>query len=213
MGVLHMPDFEPLPPLDDLFGWLPPPEDLVPFTLRPRDLQRIVEWKDLGTFDEVFSLSDGPSSDFAVERRFCRDGKNWMRVSELYGESCADIEILPNGYMGEIKAVPPIEAVYESRFRNFIFFPSLAKDIASFLDYGTFQELLDLHDGPFRNFSFVRTYSEGDRHMVRMIRHFYPSFVDIELLPNGLMGEIRPVPPMEAIEEARRTGWHCGLLR
>ena len=91
--------------------------------------------------------------------------------------------------------------------RSFLFSQSMVDDVASWRTHDTFENLWALRDGPFVSFGTIRWFEEDGRRFIRMIKATGNRFVDIEVLPDGTMGEIRPVPPPEAIEEARAQGW------
>lgn len=91
--------------------------------------------------------------------------------------------------------------------REFIFSESMVEDIASWRDYDTFANLFDMRDGPFVSFGTIRWFTEDERRFIRMIKAPANRFVDVEVLASGWIGEIRPVPIDEAIDEARGQGW------
>ena len=186
---------------------IPIPADLAPYKFRPVLLKLISEWRECGTFEEIFALKEGLSKDMSVHRRFGEEGRQWVRLREVLGRSFVDLEILPNGNIGEVRPVPPEQAVPESVLLDFTFWPALVRGLLTWQDYDTFDNLLDMHDGPFGSYGLVRRFSEGSREFARMVKAPKPSFVDIEILSDGKIGEIRPVPPLEAFVEAESKGW------
>lgn len=189
-------------------GKIPIPTDLAPYTFPRVLLKHINEWRECGTLDEILALKEGLSQDLAVYRRFSADGRQWTRLSVIFGRSFVDLEVLPNGNIGEVRPVPPEQAVPDAFLRQLTFSTKTAEGLGTWRDYATFDKLLDMYDGPFRSiYGFVRRFHEGTREFARMVEPPDPCFVDIEILPNGKMGEIRPVPPLEAYDETEREGW------
>lgn len=187
---------------------IPIPAELAPYTFPKVLSKRIGEWRECGTLDEILALKDGLSKDLAMYRRFTADGQQWARLMVIFGKSFVDLEILPSGNIGEVRPVPPEQAVPDAFLRKFTFPSKSVQALQSWKDHDTFDNLQVMYDGPFRSsYGFVRRFHEGTREFARMVEPPDPRFVDIEILPNGKMGEIRPVPPLEAFDETERRGW------
>lgn len=106
---------------------------------------------------------------------------------------------------------PPDSDAPPADLRPFTFAKFMVDNIESWRDHDTFENILALRDGPFVSFGTVRWFEEGGRRFLRMVEAPDSRFVDVEVKPDGMMGEIRPVPPLEAIREARARGWTRGL--
>lgn len=73
----------------------------------------IALFHDLGqTFEESRTSHDGALSSWQEIERFERDGRQWVVLQEPLYEYAAELEIKPNGDVGEIIPVAP-ERAYE----------------------------------------------------------------------------------------------------
>jgi hypothetical protein len=76
-----------------------------------RDLARVRSWKDSMPVEALLEERGGPFLGTYVEiDRPVRDGRRFIRFTEPVFEYCLDVEVLPDGKMGEVIAVPAEEA-------------------------------------------------------------------------------------------------------
>jgi hypothetical protein len=67
------------------------------------EIDRLASWSDSDTFANLLDMHDGPFGSFGTVQYFGRDGKSWVRVKSVMNGEVIDIEIRPDGYMGEIR--------------------------------------------------------------------------------------------------------------
>jgi hypothetical protein len=67
------------------------------------EIDRLASWSDHDTLANLLDMEDGPFGSFGTVEYFGRDGKSWVRVKSVTNGELIDIEIRPDGYMGEIR--------------------------------------------------------------------------------------------------------------
>lgn len=72
----------------------------------------------MGTFAALCKEHDGPFIEWGSVRSFTQDGKQWHRMVAGNRKYMIDIELLPDGHMGVIRAVPPEESYREHKERG-----------------------------------------------------------------------------------------------
>ncbi len=66
-------------------------------------IRDLIAWRDYDTYDNLLAMRDGPFGSYGNMHYFERDGKKWVRMEQVLGGSAVEIELKPNGYMGEIQ--------------------------------------------------------------------------------------------------------------
>jgi hypothetical protein len=73
------------------------------------ETDRLAAWCDYDTFHNLLELRDGPFGSYGTTQYFNRDGKSWVRMAGALTGHLIDIEIKPDGYMGEIRYADAID--------------------------------------------------------------------------------------------------------
>jgi hypothetical protein len=71
------------------------------------EMDRLAAWRDYDTFGSLLDMRDGPLGSYGTVQYFERDGKSWVRMVRALSDQMIDIEIQPDGYMGEIRYADP----------------------------------------------------------------------------------------------------------
>jgi hypothetical protein len=91
--------------------WLRKKFDARAFTFSPRTIEELAGWRDRMPFAALLEERGGPFlGSLEPLGRVDRDGKHWERFSTYTYESCVDVEVKADGWVGAIVAVPPEEA-------------------------------------------------------------------------------------------------------
>ena len=91
------------------------PEELSQYRFPRAAVKRLEQWSNEDTYDNLLSRHDGPFGEYGTVGPVSRDGKEWMRMQLAMTDALVDLEILANGYIGQVVPVPPEEAARIAR--------------------------------------------------------------------------------------------------
>lgn len=86
------------------------PEDLAYYSFPDTGVKDLLQWRDEDSYYNLIDRHDGPFGGYGTVGKITHDGKQWVRMQEVMSGGMVDLELKPNGYIGQVVPVPAEEA-------------------------------------------------------------------------------------------------------